>query len=878
MNPEKVQVLIELLKQGDGGKAAAADLKDVETQMGKTSDAATQLRGTLQNLFVGISAGVVVNEIVQATVKSEQMNNTLKAVTGSSAAAAQEFDFVRQEAQRLGLDLQRNVSDYAKLSAAAKGTVLAGEGVRDIFKGIAEASTVLGLSASEQSGALQAIQQMISKGTVAAEELRGQLGERLPGAFNIAARAMGLTTQELGKMLEQGQIVATDFLPKFAAELQKAFSSDAVRSANSLNSEINRMKTAFFDLKASFGSDSKGLIRNALGLTTETLQFLKDHGSAIKEVAIALGAFVVALKAAQLAMGSMNAANAAFGAGWAKNAGDIAAASSLMTEKTLGMSGAIIASLGGIIEAARGVAAAYDLMKAKAEESNSAESLAAQQDARRKSLESQIALQLQLGKISAKDAADMRSRLADAFKVTNNPGAAAMGQSVVQVNSSGRQDALHKVGSMLAPDTIRPDFIGPPLPPEIAAPANTEAIQNLRKILEQMDAEKLRYFEREKVEIQYKFEARANEIAQLGQTLKLGDDQVAQMQDLNAQVRENELAEAKLKEAKRLIAEEEKRTRELEKQGIEEIRTLEAQLAEQAVNNSETKVQAAKREYNERIALIDKLFAEEKLSADKWNELSIAANAKRLESLRSGAEQGRMESLRLNAQRNGIDPKTVDINDEFKRRRENLEAYYELEKEKASGNAELVTRLEQQKTDQMQLLAKQQSLATDQLAQGLIQVGHAAESQFATGMASAFMAIADGSKSAKQAFSDFAVAFLKQVAQMILETIILWAVQTALRSLFGGGGQAPLMAGESSGSVANIAGDGGVFPAANGVVRAASGVDGVSEVDRPTLFPKFNVLAGEAGKEVLTVMAKPQLIEIDGIRAIMGNVGTNGSR
>jgi hypothetical protein len=85
MNPEKVQVLIELLKQGDGGKAAAADLKAVETQMGKTSDAATQLRGTLQKLFVGISAGVVVNEIVQATVKSEQMNNTLKAVTGSSA-------------------------------------------------------------------------------------------------------------------------------------------------------------------------------------------------------------------------------------------------------------------------------------------------------------------------------------------------------------------------------------------------------------------------------------------------------------------------------------------------------------------------------------------------------------------------------------------------------------------------------------------------------------------------------------------------------------------------------------------------------------------------------------------------------------------------
>ena len=80
---------------------------------------------------------------------------------------------------------------------------------------VSKAATTLGLSSSEADGALLAVSQMMSKGTVQAEELRGQLGERLPGAFQIAARAMGVSTSELGKMLEAGQVIAEDFLPQY---------------------------------------------------------------------------------------------------------------------------------------------------------------------------------------------------------------------------------------------------------------------------------------------------------------------------------------------------------------------------------------------------------------------------------------------------------------------------------------------------------------------------------------------------------------------------------------------------------------------------------------------------------------------------------------
>jgi len=42
---------------------------------------------------------------------------------------------------------------------------------------------------------------MASKGVVSMEELRGQLGEALPGALQAAASGMGVTTVDLIKLV-----------------------------------------------------------------------------------------------------------------------------------------------------------------------------------------------------------------------------------------------------------------------------------------------------------------------------------------------------------------------------------------------------------------------------------------------------------------------------------------------------------------------------------------------------------------------------------------------------------------------------------------------------------------------------------------------------
>ena len=226
------------LKEADGAAADAA----------RSADAYRSALGALKAAMAAVGATALLREIVNVGLAYDRMVNTLKAATGSTAGAAREMAFLRAESNRLGLDLKSAAEAYGGLAAAARGTSLEGQKTRDIFSAVAGAMTALGRTSDQTEGALLAVQQMLSKGTVQAEELRGQLGERLPGAFQTAARAMGVTTAELDAMLKKGQVVASDFLPRFAAALKTEWGDAATEAANSLQANFIRIGTAVTEL------------------------------------------------------------------------------------------------------------------------------------------------------------------------------------------------------------------------------------------------------------------------------------------------------------------------------------------------------------------------------------------------------------------------------------------------------------------------------------------------------------------------------------------------------------------------------------------------------------------------------------------------------
>lgn len=227
---------------GRGFGAAREGIQSVGQQLARAKQ---QLVG-----FVSAAAAIQLGRNVAATATQMQsLRAALAGVVGSTEATADALAFVDAEVERLGLGLTVATRQFTALAAAARGTALEGRQTREIFTALSEASASLGLSNEQFAGALTAVQQIISKGTVQAEELRGQLGERLPGAFQIAARAVGVTTEELGKMLEQGELTATDFLPKFAAEIRKTFAGAVPAATRTARAEMARFGTAMTRLK-----------------------------------------------------------------------------------------------------------------------------------------------------------------------------------------------------------------------------------------------------------------------------------------------------------------------------------------------------------------------------------------------------------------------------------------------------------------------------------------------------------------------------------------------------------------------------------------------------------------------------------------------------
>ena len=190
----------------------------------------------------------VITSLMDTAVAVQQINMTLTAVTGSSEDAAEQFDYVTRTADRLGQSVRGAARGYSRLLAAAEPTNLTIKETQTLFEGVTAAATVYGLTQDEVNGALNALQQIISKGSVQAEELRGQLGERLPGAYQIAARSLGLTTQELSKALEQGQVDAETFVRAFGQHMHDAFVTQA-EGAQTASRQINELENAWFALK-----------------------------------------------------------------------------------------------------------------------------------------------------------------------------------------------------------------------------------------------------------------------------------------------------------------------------------------------------------------------------------------------------------------------------------------------------------------------------------------------------------------------------------------------------------------------------------------------------------------------------------------------------
>lgn len=192
-----------------------------------------------------------------------------------------------EEANRNALSLQTLAGGQGITIALAPQIGV--EAAQATASNFAEAFATRGLSDQIIAGSFLALEQIAGKGVVSLEELRKQLGERLPGALNIAAESLGLTVTELTKLVSTGGLTAAEFLPGFS----QAF-LDASRAVENPRENIIRLTNILDIFRAQIGEATLGVLDDLAGALVGTFGILNEFQPILISITAAIGVGLVA--------------------------------------------------------------------------------------------------------------------------------------------------------------------------------------------------------------------------------------------------------------------------------------------------------------------------------------------------------------------------------------------------------------------------------------------------------------------------------------------------------------------------------------------------------------------------------------------------------
>lgn len=195
-----------------------------------------------------------------------------------------EWEYMVKLADTLGIKIETLSKAYTKFAVASQQVGLSQQEAKFIFESVAKTARVYHLSEADMNGVFLALEQMLSKGQVYAEELKQQLGERLPGAVAMFAKSLNKTIPEFMKMMEQGEI-GSQAVINFAREQAKAIDEQLAVAVNSVDAIEARASNALFDLKNAIAKS--GFIEAYTDMMLKLTEFLSsDRG---KEAAAKIG-------------------------------------------------------------------------------------------------------------------------------------------------------------------------------------------------------------------------------------------------------------------------------------------------------------------------------------------------------------------------------------------------------------------------------------------------------------------------------------------------------------------------------------------------------------------------------------------------------------
>ena len=241
--------------------------------------------GAAVGAAIGAQVGMVRQQIAGLAEYSASLalqRKALRLVINDTNQYNQSQKFLLQTSRELAIPQEVITRQFTSLTASVVG---AGQSVADsekVFQAIAAGIRGTGGNLEDMKAAMRATSQVFSKGKVSAEELRQQLGERLPGAFTLFATSMNKTPAELDKALEQGKVTLEDFLG-FSQKLFDEYGENAKILAQAPESAGDRLKTEISNLKDNLGDLLRPIGAEFQAVFSDIVEIINGAITAFKE-------------------------------------------------------------------------------------------------------------------------------------------------------------------------------------------------------------------------------------------------------------------------------------------------------------------------------------------------------------------------------------------------------------------------------------------------------------------------------------------------------------------------------------------------------------------------------------------------------------------
>lgn len=235
--------------------AENARLKSVKESAWLQDRANASLRQLVGGFVSAYALLELSQKTIEAGVKRQSAQLASTAIFGADTQQARMF--AASFAHQIGQNYTDTMKQYSNFAAGAQPT-LGFQGTQEFYKNAAMFARIRGATDEDLKGIMVAFQQMASKGKVQAEELRGQLGDRLAGAVQLFADAIGKTPQELDKLMQDGKLLAQDVLPKVSERM-----AELVKQAGGMNAVSKQTATSMGQAKAMWDNTLVALFNNS---------------------------------------------------------------------------------------------------------------------------------------------------------------------------------------------------------------------------------------------------------------------------------------------------------------------------------------------------------------------------------------------------------------------------------------------------------------------------------------------------------------------------------------------------------------------------------------------------------------------------------------